>query len=173
MKSLIFCAAMLLAYTMHAQVIPGAEEGNFNKIDGEVAYQEVIEVGDTPTDELYKRARLWFATQYKNSDEVLEISDAELGILQGTGFGEENPGIQVWITTRIEVKPNRYRYTINNLRIKVPASQYIPEGLDYPLEEYYQRKKNKKIRARILQHLQSHLDDLKAAMRADTGSDDW
>lgn len=145
---------------------------NLRTENGQVEYQEVIEVPGESASALYQKGRLWFADTYKNSKEVLELDDSANGVLVGTGWAELVYNIQLYITTKIEVKEGKYRYTINNMEIKIPASS-VSARYETTLGDYWDKKKNRTIRKSILFHLQAHIDSLKAAMSTAQKTDDW
>lgn len=89
-----------------------------------IIFTEVVKVDSNITkDELYKRARLWYADAFKNSKEVLQISDKESGELVGkalfsyysnyfTGSGATIGSVKY--TIKIYVKNGRYKYEITD-----------------------------------------------------------
>ena len=88
-----------------------------------ITYTEVVKVDSIITaDELYNRARLWFAETYKDANSVLQISDKQAGELVGKGNMKHTPsswvgtsGVAGFIsyTIKINVKDGRYKYQVS------------------------------------------------------------
>ncbi len=97
---------------------------------GPLSWQRVVEVPGSP-DDLYTRARLWFAESFVDSDSVLEIEDKGERLLLGKGrvqfantavlLGSGGLDGFVRFTIRVETKDQRYRVTISNL-VHEPSS---------------------------------------------------
>jgi hypothetical protein len=85
---------------------------------------EVVKVDTTlSSNELYLRARAWFAESYRSAQDVIQMDDKENGKIIGKGnirytsrifVGSE--GTKGWIryTISIQVKDGRYRYEITD-----------------------------------------------------------
>lgn len=153
---------------------------------GQVEYSEVVQVPDASKNELYNRARLWFADAFNNSESVLEVDDREAGILVGTGWssmmyskflalaGEH----RLWVTIKIQVKENRYKYTINSIQVQNPASKYVSsEKLPVDCETLNQDKLTKaqrNVKESIMLELQMFCYLIKSGMtKAVSDGDDW
>lgn len=86
--------------------------------DGVVTYTNVIQVDGTNKDELYSRAKKWFATMYKSANDVIQLDDKENGEIIGKGnfkisYYARNPIINHTIT--ISIKDGRFKYVITDL----------------------------------------------------------
>jgi hypothetical protein len=84
-------------------------------------YQEVVEVEGVSKDDLYTRARTWFVKEYKSANAVLQMDDKEAGTLMGKGFFKvmfQGALRDVYHTVQIDVKDDRYRYSINAFKLK-------------------------------------------------------
>jgi len=143
-----------------------------NKVDGRVEYQEVIEVPNTSAKDLYQNARLWFAETYKDSKEVLEMDDSDSGVLVGTGWSTFFSTVQLHLTTKIEVKEGRYRYTIYNMRVENPATS-VSARYEDTVANYYTGRLSDRAKIGLLNSLQGHIDSLKEAMSSQPSSSDW
>ncbi len=117
MKILSVVLGLLIAWsvTLPAQNLP------FDKQTGKITFSEVIHVGDSSTtrDELYSRAREWFARAFKSSQNVLMMDDKESGKLIGKGNLSIVPGLyltdsRVDFTLSLYLKNGRYKYEITD-----------------------------------------------------------
>jgi len=86
--------------------------------DGVTTYTAVIQVDDARKDELYSRAKKWFAIMYKSANDVIQLDDKENGEIIGKGkfsitYYARDPVIHHTIT--LSVKDGRFRYSITDL----------------------------------------------------------
>ena len=88
--------------------------------EGNVEYKKVVQVPDTKKSELRKRCTLWFAKEFKSSNDVIQNNSEDniLGkgltkIYINTGF--ESLQVDVHFTISVDFKDNRYRYRANNI----------------------------------------------------------
>ncbi|WP_185246678.1 DUF4468 domain-containing protein [Chryseobacterium bernardetii] len=92
----------------------------------ELKYEEVVQVDSTVTkQELYKRARTWFADSFKDESEVMTIQDDNTGEITGNGNFKYNTNkiyMGVWCVIgtihfkiNVYLKDGRYKYIIHNL----------------------------------------------------------
>lgn len=86
--------------------------------DGIVTYSNVIEVEGANKEELFLRAKKWFAKTYKSAQDVIQLDDKESGELIGKGnssisYYARKPTISHTIS--ISVKDGRFRYVITDL----------------------------------------------------------
>ena len=106
-------------------------DSNTNKI----TYSEVVTVDSlTSKQELYSRAREWFAKTYNSSKEVLQMEEKESGKILGKaliqvyykmlGMDHEHGYINYTIT--IAVKDGKYKYEITDLHHK---GQFVQDGM--------------------------------------------
>jgi len=108
------------------------------KLFGQVplSYSEVIQVNDVSKNELFDRAKLWFAISFKSSNSVLQIENKEEGELVGKGFFKYYSNIwsvkhvtegPIRFTIKIYIKDGRYKYEINDF-IHDPYPVTTPGG---------------------------------------------
>lgn len=105
------------------------ENGKLNGVlpldDSEnVTYQIIKSVDGVSKDELYKRGRKWFVKTYNSAKDVLQVNDPNTGELTGHGYLDGKAKIaRVWFsspiahTLMVEVKDNRYRITLTDLKL--------------------------------------------------------
>ncbi|SHJ63548.1 protein of unknown function [Arenibacter nanhaiticus] len=88
-----------------------------------LTFSDVVEVENVLSTNLYNRAKLWFASAYKSSNDVLQVENKEEGMLIGKGsISYEQPFLSGMNTTvgnvnyliKIFVKDGRYKYEITN-----------------------------------------------------------
>lgn len=144
---------------------------------GAIEYQEVVEVPGANKLQLYKAAREWFAKAYEDSKEVLEMDDRESGVLIGSGFSKVEAA-QLWSSVKVEIKDGKYRYTLNEIKVKWPTTELLTDG---PLAAVFPETGGKELtgywkrfKEQTLQNLQALATNLKATMaKAGSNSDDW
>ncbi|MGH1516936.1 DUF4468 domain-containing protein [Chryseobacterium sp. JK1] len=92
----------------------------------ELTYEEVIPVDSSVTkEELYNRARTWFAKSFKDEGEVLTIQDKDTGEISGNGsfrYRTKKMFFGLWCIVgnihfkiNIYLKDGKYKYTIHSL----------------------------------------------------------
>jgi hypothetical protein len=102
-----------------------------------IQYREVVNQ-DGAKDVLYDRCAEWFRSYYVNPASVTKIQDKVNGKIEGTGhlniyfFDSDNTKINagmVYYDIRLELKDNRYRYTLTNFTLKslsrVPLEKWL------------------------------------------------
>lgn len=91
----------------------------------ELKYEEVVPVDTTVTkQELYNRARSWFADSFKSEKDVMSIDDKEQGEISGNGaIKYDNPGFYfaadctrgyIMFKINVYVKDGRYKYNLHS-----------------------------------------------------------
>lgn len=98
-----------------------------------ITYQEVVKVEGITKDELYIRAREWFAKTFVSAQDVIQMDDKASGKIIGKGSSSGFYSILMSIipysltyTVSITAKDGRYRYEI---------SPFLVDG--YPTEPHY------------------------------------
>ncbi|HZK69306.1 MAG TPA: DUF4468 domain-containing protein [Paludibacter sp.] len=116
MKNLILITLLLIPCFSFAQEVQLPINPKTQKIE----YTDLVKVDSTLTsDELYTRARSWFATAFKSANNVIQMEDKSTGIIIGKGnFSiREQFGLasgHVSFTIKTQVKDGRYKYWIND-----------------------------------------------------------
>lgn len=118
MKKLSLSALLLLFC-----IVSFAQEAQFpiNPKTNKIEYTAIVNVDSTVTsDELYTRARSWFATAFKSANNVIQMDDRSTGTIIGKGNFAIRPstyqiGSRISFTIKIQVKNGRYRYLVNDL----------------------------------------------------------
>ncbi|OJJ21383.1 hypothetical protein BKI52_12555 [marine bacterium AO1-C] len=115
--------------------------------EGNVEYKKVVNLPDTKKSELRKRCALWFAKEFKSSNDVIQ-NNSEDNIL-GKGFtkiyintGFEKLPVDVHFTISVDFKENKYRYRINNITYQAQT------GPKVSIQQYQKRIAKKKKRGK-------------------------
>lgn len=100
---------------------------------GKISYQEVIRVNGTSKDDLYTRAREWFATKFDMAKDVIQMDDRFAGkiIVRSTQVATyrmllNSIGYRLYYTIIVAVKDNRYRYEITDFAWQAYADRGNP-----------------------------------------------
>lgn len=124
--------------------------------DGKVNYTAIVEVPNTSKDELYNRAKLWFAKNFKDSKEVLQIDDKVNGKILGKGNSSvywsysaiaAPVEVSIWQLFDLSIKENRVRLIITDISCKffTPSTKYTAGGYISTNIESWATKKNGKM----------------------------
>jgi hypothetical protein len=94
--------------------------------DTAISFIEIVQVEGASKEQLFQRARVWFAENFKDSKSVLQISDKETGELFAKGSFTShykfrmtnrdwtNRGVY-YFTLRVIVKDGRYKYSLTDI----------------------------------------------------------
>jgi hypothetical protein len=101
-----------------------------------IMYREVVDQ-EGGKDILYDRGASWFSSFYKSPTSVLKIQDKVNGKLEGTGRftisyvddqGNKRDGGLINYNIKLELKDNKYRYTMTDFNLKAASR--------FPLEKW-------------------------------------
>lgn len=93
----------------------------FPTVDGKVNFSEVVPVEGADKDELYARAKIWFANSFNSSNHVIQLDDKENGVVLGKGkIVEQDPnGKKTWeFTVKIQLREGRYKAEFYDISYK-------------------------------------------------------
>jgi hypothetical protein len=91
---------------------------------GQIEYTEVVTVDTAKAATLYNRAKHFFANNFKNAKDVTVVDDASakkitvkkmLPITMASEKGDKSPFGVLLVTTTIESRDGRYKYSIKDL----------------------------------------------------------
>ena len=139
--------------------------------DGKVTYTNVINVDSVRKDELFVRAKKWFATTYKSANDVIQMDDKDAGEIVGKGnmqikYYARNPRIRHTIT--ISVKDGKYRYIISDLEYSdIQGDKFNIEN--FPKAWFGEQKLYDVIDSNV----KAIIESIKAAMTSSKKNDDW
>lgn len=133
MKTLsLFFIMALATISVRAQTIP------VDTVNKTVVYTGVVNADNILKDELFVRAKAWFAKTYRSSNNVLQMDDRDAGKLIGHGsdllsyrYALISMGYYLKYIIEVDVKDGKYKYTISD--ITVPDTD--PAGYHLTLDE--------------------------------------
>ena len=129
-------------------------------------------------EEIYGIVRLWFAVNFKNSNEVLQADDKEKGILMGHTW-QSFKDYQMWYGIKILIKEGSYKVDLSNFIIKGNEYGNFPAELAFYQHSVRKdgtvRKYPQQIRDELLNIQQAINQSLqKSVVMASSGSEeDW
>lgn len=156
MKKLLLSAFALFVFTfVYAQ--PDSKEPNqfaftvpIDSITNKIDYQGVQRVDGVSKDELYIRAREWFAKTFVSAQAVIQMDDKEAGKIIGKGVARSSfvmlltpVSYTLYYTVSITVKDGRYRYEITDFMAQGDPSKYNYSPVKVPLDAYAIDPKNR------------------------------
>lgn len=116
MKGLMILLAFLFTFVIVASDTPKLP----TNLKGQIQFQEVVQVPDTPAPELYSRAQLWMAKTFVSGKDVTQLNDKENGtvLLKGNTMVHFGMGYtRIGFTLLLEIKDGRYRYTLSDFKV--------------------------------------------------------
>jgi hypothetical protein len=105
-------------------------------VDGKITFSEVVHVEGTSKDELYARARLWFAEAFRSANDVLQLDDKNGGVLLGKGVIKQETGgnnafssgpsvVKTWrFTIKIQLRDGRYKVDVYDIDYSFEQPEY-------------------------------------------------
>lgn len=131
-RLVLSCFALLKISTLNAQDI------SLPMSDNKVQYEIIDSTVTGSKDELYARAKKWFATSFRDSKSVLELDDKSAGTVLGKGYFSFNAGgLDYTFRTTFEVKLKDNKYRFKMFDFYNVDDKYD----DRPVEFYYDRYK--------------------------------
>ena len=103
-----------------------------------IMYKEVVEQ-EGVKDILYDRGASWFSSFYKSPSSVLKIQDKVNGKLEGLGRfvisyvdeqGLKKDAGMIQYTIKLELKDNKYRYTLTDFNLKAASRSPIEKWMN-------------------------------------------
>jgi len=123
MKNFLFSISFLFIFISNAFTQKETPNLPFDKTTNKITYSEVILVDSLTTkQELFSRAREWFAKTYKSSTNVIQMEDKESGKIVGKAlmqvyhkqFGMIGESGYINYTISLYLKDGKYKYEITN-----------------------------------------------------------
>jgi len=122
-------------FTLHAQQQTVVPDLPIDPDTKKIMYRAVIEEKGS-TEYLYNKAVEWFSYFYPNPSAIFTVQDKVNGKIEGTGrmkvyFTDEKSGVRldgglIIYLIKIELKENKYRYTLTDFNLKA-ASRFPVE----------------------------------------------
>lgn len=129
----------ILITTAYSQQIDTAPALPIDPESKKITYREVVEEAGTPV-YLYDKAVGWFRYFYLNPQSVYSVQDKVNGKIEGTGrmkifYYDEKEKMQrdagqVWYTIKVELKENKYRYTLTDFTLKAASRSPIEKWMN-------------------------------------------
>jgi len=103
-----------------------------------IMYREVVNE-EAPKDILYDRGASWFSSYYKSPSSVLKIQDKVNGKIEGNGRlpiyynddqGNLKQGGVIVYDIKLELKDNKYRYTLTDFNLKSASRSPVEKWLN-------------------------------------------
>jgi hypothetical protein len=123
MKAL-FLSLLLLPLMGIGQTLP--------KVANQYAFESVVQMDNTTQQELYSRARAWFATTFNSANDVLQLESKEEGKLIGNGITVLRNGqhpTKLHFTLNLQFKDGRYRWEMSNLAYSIGQAKSTAEEM--------------------------------------------
>lgn len=160
-----------------------------------LSYSEVVQVNDVLKNELFNRAKLWFATTYNSANDVLQIENKEEGELIGKAILKYEPNIlsgseqlkgNIRYTIKIYVKDGRYKYEITDFTHDPYGNMYGKKSMGLittdmenpnplPLSKGWSNRVWNDIKSQIDIPIVGIIDNLKKEMikKTESKNNDW
>lgn len=142
MKKVFIGLLLMISISMQAQTKDSLSMPTFDSKT--VGIQEVVQVDSMTKKELYQKAKLFFIDNFKSAKDIIQMDDAENGIIIGKGISKfsfwnvmAQAELPMRMTIKIEVKDNRFRYTIYDVTI-------LGNGAEWGAEIYWKTPKMQK-----------------------------
>ena len=134
-----------------------------------ISFEKVIKTDSVGKSIIYSSVLEWFAVTYKNSSEVLQMTDIDAGIIVGNGsVGYNHKGLSylcyegyIHYKIKIYFKDNRYKvilsnFTHSNLRGNSPSCEL---GLITDAEKYAIKGMSKKYHNAVWNEIKVKMED--------------
>jgi hypothetical protein len=146
---IFFCLLPFISFSQSQKTTNLLEEirGKYSHDEsGDVTYQKVIDVPETPKEALFTRAETYIAMAYKDANSVIQSRDKEAGIIIGKGIYADVFKYQGIFTAycsfshviRIDCKDNKTRIVISLTELK---EKRVANGdasyFDFQMSEIY------------------------------------
>lgn len=179
MRISIFILLLFLGIELTAQNTSGKYP--VNPETGQIEYQEVVEESGTK-EELFNRSIYWLNDFYKDPVRVTSLRDIETGKIVGQhrfriyytdDDGNKIAAGMIGYDFMIELKQDRYRYTLNNFLLKSATRQPVEKWLNKS-DPAYDVRWNEYL-DQIAEYARDWSDSLKEKMKPEVekAPDEW
>jgi hypothetical protein len=135
-----------------------------------ISYSQVVQVPNASKNELYARAKIWFASTFKSAQSVIQADEKEAGVLIGKGWQQVyvrilgTPlSVKLWYTVKLSFKEGKYRYELTNFMFESEPSP--SDRTPQPIAaENYTAQVNKK--GELTAIARNHVNSLDKAARS-------
>lgn len=152
MKKIILSILLIISYSGFSQTFKQVE---LDSITNNIVFTEIVLIDSATQSTLYSKSKEWFTMNFKSSNDVIQLDDKEAGKLIGkswqniflpTAVGEVKA--KIFYTITIQVKNNKYKYSISNIKFKSYPDQYEPNPKEYFAEDWITEEKIKETRTK-------------------------
>jgi hypothetical protein len=135
MKTQIFMYRIFLIFFSFLAITAVGQQNSSVPVDPDshqIMYREVVNQ-EGPKDILYDRCAEWVRAYYVNPTSVTKVQDKVNGKIEGTGrfkiyfFLNDDTRVEggmIMYDIKLELRDNKYRYTLNNFQLK--AASHFP-----------------------------------------------
>ncbi len=111
---------LILALVTFVNYVKGQDIVLPSDSTGKTIYTEVVQVDSSSKNELFLRAKTWFAKVYKSSKSVIQNDDKDAGLIYGTAItkvffsvlGVSSHVGNIRYSVAIYIKDNRFKYEL-------------------------------------------------------------
>jgi hypothetical protein len=108
----------LVGYTQDTTINIISQQLPIDSTTDQISFVRIVELPGTPKNQIYTGAREWFTFRYPDARKVLQMEDAENGVLIGKAARTFKDGLltqRMVYTIKIYVKDNKYKAEITNI----------------------------------------------------------
>lgn len=179
--------ALFFSIIVFTPMISTCQDTKFpiDSLTGKIRYSDVINVENASSNELYLRAKAWFAHSFNSAQNVIQFDDKESGKIIGKGLfsvrtvtlGSHDAG-NIKFTIEIQVKDGKYKYIITDIWHEPGSSSIVSPG-DLTLEKpgggimTMGMQNWKGIKSQTDNKINNLIDSLKIAMSKKDDNGDW
>jgi hypothetical protein len=177
MKTLLMPLLLLVATAGQAQTAPAAPATTYPKdaATGLIDYTDVVQVEGTSQAELFKRGKIWLASAFKSTKDVIQAEDKEAGFVVAKGFSTINIKSgsivvpqKLYYTVKLNYKDGRYKYELTEFYISSQGTTIPVERFVFPADTKHFVKINAQYGPQVEAVAQDIITALKAGMLKNT-----
>lgn len=146
MQYTVIAILLLTSINAHSQDIINS---NFPTKDSLIQYSGVINVDSSlSSNDLYLNAKKWIVESFHSGKAVTQIDDKDHNILMIKAYLDKGDystlgttaSYKFWFTLKIETKPGRYKYTLENVWYEAHVkSENVSADVNEPFEAWLRR----------------------------------
>lgn len=151
--------AIFLLFFFSVQDSSGQQNDYFPVKDGKVMY-ELTDSAQATQKDLHTRAMAWFANAFRDSKEVIQVSDENSIIGKGNfSFEQAMVPFLIQFSVKVNVKDNKYRIQFYDITYREGRQGRVKE-----IEELNEKKGRDKLKGNISSQFQSLIESFKKKM---------
>lgn len=173
MKTALALLLMLATSATHAQTAPATPVATYPKdaATGLIDYTDVVPVEGATQAELFQRGKLWLASSFKSTKDVIQAEDKDAGfiiakgnstiVIKAAGLGNAEP---LYYTIKLNYKDGRYKYEVTDFYIQSQGVNIPVERFVFPADTKHFAKINSQYGPQVEAVVQDIIKSLKAGM---------